>query len=346
MNATSDLLERVAAEDPCPTEVPGPDAAARIDAALERLLLAEPVAPRRPARGRHARLALAGAATLGLTVAVGLPGGGGVATTQLSTASAATVLADLGERAAHEPAASGRYAYLRTLSYVTHMQPRADGGTTAVVFPHDDETWLDRDGDGVHRTRIDTSAPRFPTPEDRRAFEAEGRPLATSLPPMGIRDQRTVGLRARELAALPTDPAALRRRLAEARRAAGDPSLVATVGTLLRTPLTPPKVRRALFELLRGLPDATVVPEVRDPLGRTGVGVRFDDAAWRTLFVFDRQTGALRATRSEGKREVPGRTTSDWSLVTASGWRDEAPAASPPAADGRRGPTPVTRAAS
>ena len=63
-----------------------------------------------------------------------------------------------------------------------------------------------------------------------------------------------------------------------------------------------------------------------DPQGRTGVGVEFDDAAWKTLFLFDPETGALLGTRSIGRKEVPGRNIDDWSLVIESGaGRDAAP---------------------
>ena len=62
-----------------------------------------------------------------------------------------------------------------------------------------------------------------------------------------------------------------------------------------------------------------------DPQGRTGVGVEFDTPAWKTLFLFDKDTGALLGTRSIGRKEVPGRNIDDWSLVIESGRRDDAP---------------------
>jgi hypothetical protein len=84
-------------------------------------------------------------------------------------------------------------------------------------------------------------------------------------------------------------------------------------------------VKVALFGVLKGLPGATLVPGATDPQGRTGVGVQFDTPAWKTLFLFDPETGALLATRSIGREEVPGREIDDWSLVLESDRRDDAP---------------------
>ena len=62
-----------------------------------------------------------------------------------------------------------------------------------------------------------------------------------------------------------------------------------------------------------------------DPQGRTGVGVRFEDDAWNTLFLFDPANRRLLGTRSIGHKEVPGRDIDDWSLVLESKRTDSAP---------------------
>jgi hypothetical protein len=77
--------------------------------------------------------------------------------------------------------------------------------------------------------------------------------------------------------------------------------------------------------VLKSLPGAQLVPSDRDPLKREGVGVQFEDDAWRTLFLFNPDTGALLGTRSIGKQEVPGRTISDWWLVVDATRTDTAP---------------------
>ena len=61
----------------------------------------------------------------------------------------------------------------------------------------------------------------------------------------------------------------------------------------------------ALFSVLKSLSGAKLIPSVTDPLKRTGVGVQFDDEAWRTLFLFDPETGALLGTQSIGKQGGP-----------------------------------------
>ena len=102
--------------------------------------------------------------------------------------------------------------------------------------------------------------------------------------------------------------------------------MTAIIGQLLGSALTPQPVKVALFEVLKGLPGATLVPGTTDPTGRTGVGVRFESDAWNTLFLFNPSTGELLGTRSIGHKEVPGRDIDDWSLVLESHRVDDAPA--------------------
>ena len=97
------------------------------------------------------------------------------------------------------------------------------------------------------------------------------------------------------------------------------------IGGLLSSALTPPHVQAALFEVLKSLPGATLVDGVTDPQGRTGVGVRFQDDAWDTLFLFDPASGHLLGTRSIGHQEVEGRDIADWSLS----WTRGGPTARP-----------------
>jgi hypothetical protein len=233
------------------------------------------------------------------------------------------VLADLGAKVAATPPQTGRYAYEKRLSYVSHMRPRPSGkGSFVVVLPHEDEQWVSDDGAAIVRNVIHEDRPTFPTPEDKADYDAAGSgrpPLDSS--PRTIDAITVAGLSAAQVRALPTDPVALRERIE-----GGDVTLTAMVGQLLATPLTPPQVRVALFELLKRLPDATLVPSVTDPQGRTGVGVEFDTPAWKTLFLFNPKTGALLGTRSIGHKELPGRDIDDWSLVLESGRRDDAPA--------------------
>jgi hypothetical protein len=108
--------------------------------------------------------------------------------------------------------------------------------------------------------------------------------------------------------------------------AAGTSCRTRRLGALLTSALTPVPVKVALFEVLERLPGATLVDRVTDPEGRTGIGVRFQDEAWDTLFLFDPANGHLLGTRSVGHKEVEGRDIADWSLVLDSKRTDDAPA--------------------
>lgn len=347
----TDLLTSLRAADPARHDAPDAAEARRMDAVLDALLRAEPhgapapppapaprpARPPQPGRRRRAPFALAGgalaagAAAVALTLTVGGPSDTGVA-----PASASVVLGRLAQADATTPDGTGRFAYRKTIAYTTHMRGGAEGRRFAVVLPHVREQWLDDRGDGVVRERVDESAPRFPTPEDRAAYETAPRPPA--LPGAGgvrVRGITEAGLGAAAIRALPTDDVpALRAAIVAGMEQAGlraeNPAL-AGAAQLLGSPLTPQPVRAALFQLLRAEPGASVSEDVRDPLGRGGVAITFTSPAWRTTLLFDPATGDLRATRSVGTQELPGRELTDWSVIVASGRRATAPEA--PTAD-------------
>jgi hypothetical protein len=69
---------------------------------------------------------------------------------------------------------------------------------------------------------------------------------------------------------------------------------------------------------------------VRDAEPAAGAGLdpgEFDGPAWRTMFIFDPRTCELIATRSIGKKELPGRDIRDWALQLDARGTDSAPAA-------------------
>ena len=326
---THDPIETLTAANPLRDTAPTAAEAARMDDELHRLLAlaaaGEPAVQRHRSRS-HAfarRLALPAIAVAATVVALAAPDRA-PHPLRPAPATAATVLAQLGGKVAQAPAPAGRYAYVKQLSYVSHMRPKPHGkGTFVVVLPHTDEQWVTADGTAISRNRIAWDQPTFPTAEDKADYEAAG----TSMPPYNDAPHRVEGVTVAgftpaEVLALPTDPAALRGRLTNP-----DVQLTGMVGQLLGSALTPPPVKVALFEVLKGLPGATLVPDTKDPLGRTGVGVQFETDAWKTLFLFDPATGALLGTRAIGHKEVPGRDIDDWSLVLESRRVDDAPAA-------------------
>jgi hypothetical protein len=313
------LREADPAGDPTAAEI------ARMDAALARVLDEPAVAPRR--RRLAPRLALVLVAAAGIAVAVAAVPDRAPHRLAPAPATAATVLAELGRKAGAEPAQEGRYAYLKQLSYTSHMRPRKGAkGSYVVVLPTEVEEWVENDGSGVIRIITHEEQATFPTERDRADYEHAGGPQAPwDSRPFRLVDVQVGGLTAEQVLALPTDPALLRARLEQ-----GKLDVTSAAAQLLGSPLTPQPVKAALFAVLRGLPGAELVGDETDPQGRTGVGVQFDSSAWKTLFLFDPDSGALLATRSIGKKELPGRTISDWNLVLGAERRNSAPAPTAP----------------
>jgi hypothetical protein len=293
-----------------------------MDAALDRLLAAEPPARTRTGSRRWIAVPVAlgaAVAVLGLALPERTPG----PIPAPPPANAAMLLTQLSHKVAGEPVRQGKYAYLKQIAYESHMRSRKSGkGTYVVVLAHTYEQWVAEDGTAIAKSFVDEGHPSFPTPEDKRDYEAANAPrFPWDDSPYSLENVKLGGMLYSEVRALPTDPAQLKARLEQDK----EMSITAKTGQLLAAAQTPPRVKVALFAVLKQVPGAKLVPQVKDPLDRTGVGVQFDDPAWRTLFVFDPDSGALLATRSIGHKEVPGRDIDDWSLVVDSGWRDSAP---------------------
>jgi hypothetical protein len=142
-----------------------------------------------------------------------------------------------------------------------------------------------------------------------------------------FQNMEVAGMAVSAVEALPTDPAALRAALLALpeqvvdghMNPASDGLKVATESAqLLASAVTPVPVKQALFALLRDVPDATLVPTVTDPQGRTGVGIRFGQT-WQSLFVFDPDSGQVLADHVTG----PG--TDAWTVNLESTRTDSAP---------------------
>lgn len=98
----------------------------------------------------------------------------------------------------------------------------------------------------------------------------------------------------RELEALPTDPDAMYAWLhkGENPRARSHDSAYLTATTILSDNIVPPKVAAALFRAVAKLPGVTVVGDVRDALGRSGVAIGRTDKGMqeRIDWIFDEKT--------------------------------------------------------
>jgi hypothetical protein len=298
---TDDLLTRVRAADPAAGDAFDP---AGVDAALARLLAAEPIAPPPPARRavRPSVLALAAATAVACVSAlvVALPGGGGGA--GVPAASAATVLRDARAAAALLPGA-GPWTVVVTRDWRSEP-PR--------VVPYTVEQWAA--DDGVRMTRVTRG-------DDGRTEPHDGLLVRDAVgSPPGSPSVAAVH-------AWPTDPDALEARLARG----GDANMVHHAAGLLVSPLVTAEQRAALYTILLRQPGARLERGVVDPDGRGGDAVRFVSVdprpgtdhvnlTYDTTLLFDRESHALLGIREQDD----GRTS--WTVVLAARRAERAPA--------------------
>jgi len=324
----TDPLETLALADPARELAPSLSEAARMDATFRAMVAAEEArvgAAREPRvkKGRGARWLLAPVALAAVLAGVMLaaPENSPKVLPQPEPASAATVLTELSHKVAQAPAEQGRYAYLKQLMYITHMRGGGSEGPYAVVMPHEYEQWVDGNGEAIVRETVHEDQATFPTPEDKQRFDQEPpQPSPYDESPRRTDDLTIAQLTYAQVQSLPTDPVQLRARLEDTNVA-----VTARVGQLLSSAATPTKVKVALFEVLKSLPGAHLLSDVKDPLGRAGVAIEFDDPAWRSMFLFDPKDGAVLGSRSIGHKELPGRDITDWSLTVKSERTDAAP---------------------
>lgn len=301
-------------------EVPEPDEhTLRAARALLMERIAAPPAPMtHPDHRPRPRMALGLAAATAAVVAVAvilsvlLPRGG--------TNAAAAELRRFGAVAAKQQAQSlgpRQYFYLREAGRERITVVTMDQGTYSALTPVVYEYWLGQDGSG----RLVSTPGRllWPGPRDKLRWEAEG---PTQL--FGPHDQRygpgelagsdypgtafATLPEGYEFHTLPRDPETLYEviKAAAAARESADAgkeieptpvSAFALYIQLLRTPLTPPEVRAALFESMAYIPGITVVPEKTVVGIGTGAAV-FHDTSWgdvrvRVQFLVDPTTAEV-----------------------------------------------------
>lgn len=257
--------------------------------------------------------ATAALVAVGLILSILLPRGG--------TRAAAAELRRFAEVAAKRPAPQplrpGQYYYLREEGRERITVGTMDHGTYSALTPVVREYWLRDDGSG--RLVTAPGGLLWPGPRDKARWEAEGpRQL------FGSHDQtygpgELVGSEypgtvfatlpeGYEFETLPRDPETLYDVIKDAAAAresmdAGEDVQPTPLGSLvlsiqlLRTPLTPPDIRSALFEVLAYIPGITVDPEKTISGIGTGTAV-FHDAPWgevrvRILLLVDPATADI-----------------------------------------------------
>jgi hypothetical protein len=285
--------------------------ARRRDADLARLT-AGPVKPAWHQRRRLLTAAsmagLAAAAAVAVTLTGSPAPGPGTAPVTLD---ARTVLLASAHVAAHAPAATGTYWYVRERDFEPawpqSAEPRLKKKTSAAAeppyrafFAETQETWF-----GQNRTRTivnEELAYNFASPADKAKWQAAGSPGLSSAAGFSAHAgpvtsdygfggySYRIGAVQVSLAGAKTLPAtaagldALLRhqwdKLSAEQRVAtvgfAKPSYAMYVfqvaGALLTGPATP-RTRVAVYELLAGQPGLTVAASVTDPLGRTGTAI-------------------------------------------------------------------------
>lgn len=270
------------------------DAVPTVDAAAEERALARLRAHARhsPSRRRGWTAAAAIAAVLVILVVAQLllpPQAGGP-----SSASAALHrLADSASERAALSLDSSHDLYTRTRDRQFDRGSSLTGERWTYVIDVEVETWLAADGSGrIVRTYGEAS---FLSPAGEAAWRAAGSP---AIPPSPVTDERfdPGELPGADLAALPTDPAALKAVLDAREVTPGPPGDAATlniIGQLLARPDATPELRAALFEVAASLPGVESAGQVADPSGRMGMGFRVADGARTTTLIVDDSTTVL-----------------------------------------------------
>lgn len=327
---TTDLLARLASTNPAPSLDAEPDAE------LLRQILAVPAEePRRRPRRRVLLAGVAAAAVLAAVVAASLPG------ERLGPSSAAAqALERVAVAAAAQSAApAGRWAYTRarTLYGSTNL----DEPPYTVLLPSERESWVGPDG--AARIVEIPGKPVFLSESDRRRWRAGGGRMAAG----ATKDTRyrslptSLALYA-DVAGLPTEPDPLEAALRRDVRTQNPPpedgysedgELRDRISSLLNSPASSGVLRAALYRVLARLPDVELAGEVRDPLGRGGIGFKSpggygDEAVWTSrLLIVDPRSGDVLAEQTVLERRVdwidaaPGKVIGEIVYVEQ-GWVD------------------------
>jgi hypothetical protein len=299
--------------------LPGPRAEGRASARgalIAKIELAERTIPKLPLwRRSRPRLfaAVAAAAVLLVATSTLILGGDG----QVQPA-VGKVLREAAAIAATQPAepapGPGQYFYTRSReAYLTTVgfNPRCETHPCdrehpweatrqwSALTPRFRQTWIAANGAG--RARVVSAKPEFLTPGQRGAWRAAGSPHLSS---GEVEDSAISGQPFLDTSDLPTRPEALR-KLIEARKVPlvdgppGEAETFTLIGDMLRNTYLPPAFRAALYRVVAELPKVELLGKVKDPVGRSGIGVAYTKDRTRHELIFDPTTSALL-----GEREV------------------------------------------
>jgi hypothetical protein len=244
---------------------------------------------------------------------------------------AAAALQDAADAArAQDGIPPGKYLYVRSknaslaIGADDDSDPEAFLDCCEVLIPHVRELWLgDEPGDArLHERRAGEL--QFLSEEERERWIKLGRPeLAAKTPFSGILDDLPRHSWYRGPLDLPTDADEIYERIEQAAEEAFESdaefeqptepfdvyirnAMLAHFSDVLREARATPEQRAAAYEALARIPGLTLVDEVSDRLGRSGVGIALDvvenepsDFLYRYMLVFDPETADLLEERRE-----------------------------------------------
>lgn len=206
----------------------------------------------------------------------------------------------------------GRVAYIETSEQDTRTTALHGSQWTVIANSHR-QRWIAPDGSG--RDVLRSSAPRFFTAADKRAWVDAGSPPFLAHGFQGGIDEQTfppgtfVGLE--EAATLPTTVAGLSELIRERTSRPGDdrPQAAAElveIASLLRNPVTPPEVRSKLYLVAAEIPGLRYFGDATDMQGRDGQEVGlfadFSGVPRKISFIFDPETSEVLGYRAASTR--------------------------------------------
>jgi hypothetical protein len=239
--------------------------------------------------------------------------------------SAREVLEKAASSAQRQPdrAGAGRYQYVETRGWYLNTAISARAARSAVI-PVIRRQWIAADGSGRIITR--PGSPWFPSAESRRAWHEAGdarpRPADQTYGPGGLSFMWRPG-------SLSSDPAVLRRQLAEGHPASlGPAETLVAVGDLYGEQPVDPAIRAAVLRVIAALPGLRYDGTATDRAGRTGIGVSVESdlsgLPTRYIMIFSPGTGQLLdseqvLTTSAGKLGVPIPSVIAYTIYLSSG---------------------------
>ncbi|MGN9818708.1 CU044_5270 family protein [Streptomyces sp. SD11] len=243
-------------------------------------------------RGRWGLVSGTVAAAGATVVVLGVGLGSTEAPRDVPPASAASVR--LLERAALAAATTprtkvraGQYSYVRTVGHTSVLSETGSGEMELLREDESMEQWTSVDG------------------SERSLQRKDGKDdLLPGTPGRGNLNSPTYDF----LAALPTDPGTLLKRIrddAEKNHGAGsgsttgpDQEAFVTIGDLLRNGVTSSETSAALYRAAALIPGVDAVPDAVDAAGRHGVAVTRTHDGERTEWIFDKSTARLLGERT------------------------------------------------